>query len=110
MATFDEREKGFEAKFRADQELQFKVTARRNKLLGLWAAGRMGLAGTAAESYAKQVVEADFQKPGDDDVVDKVLGDLKAKGVAADAASVRRELDRLAATAKEQIMTETTKG
>jgi hypothetical protein len=100
MATFDEREKGFEAKFRADQELQFKVTARRNKLLGLWAAGRMGLAGTAAESYAKQVVEADFQKPGDDDVVDKVL----------DAASVRRELDRLAATAKEQIMTETTKG
>jgi hypothetical protein len=109
MATFDEREKGFEAKFRVDQELRFKVTARRNKLLGLWAAGKLGLAGPAAESYAKQVVEADFQKPGDDDVIDKVLGDLKAKGVEADAAAIRRELDRLAATAKEQIMSETQK-
>ena len=109
MPTFDEREKGFEAKFRVDQELRFKVTARRNKLLGLWAAGKLGLIGAAAETYSREVVEADFQKPGDDDVIDKVVGDLKAKGVAADAAAVRRELDRLAATAKEQIIEETKK-
>ena len=109
MPTFDEREKGFEAKFRLDQELLFKVTSRRNKLLGLWAAGRLGLTGAAAESYSREVVEADFQKPGDDDVIGKVLGDFKAKGVAGDAASIRRELDRCAAMAKEQIIAETKK-
>jgi hypothetical protein len=110
MASFDEREKGFEAKYKADQDLRFKVTARRNKLLGLWAAGKMGLAGDAADAYAKDVVAADFEKPGDDDVIQKVAADLKAKGQGADAAEVRKELERLTATAKEQIMTETSKG
>jgi hypothetical protein len=107
MATFEEREKGFEAKYKADQELRFKVTARRNKLLGLWAAGKMGLTGAAADAYAKDVVAADFDKPGDDDVIEKVAGDLKAKGHGADAADVRKELERLTTTAKEQIMAET---
>lgn len=105
MATFDDRKKGFEEKFRHDQELQFKVTARRNKLLGLWAAEKLGLAGDAAEAYAKEVVAADFQKPGDSDVIEKVMGDLQAKNVAVTEAQVRDELQRLFETAKKQIMT-----
>ena len=79
MSGFDEREKSFEAKFKQDQELQFKVKARRNKLLGLWAAGKLGLSGAAADAYAKEVVRADFEAPGDDDVLKKVFGDLKHK-------------------------------
>lgn len=105
MATFDDRKKGFEEKFRHDQELQFKVTARRNKLLGLWAAEKLGLAGDAAEAYAKEVVAADFQKPGDSDVIEKVMTDLQAKNVAVTEAQVRDELQRLLETAKKQIMT-----
>jgi hypothetical protein len=104
MATFDDRKKGFEEKFRHDQELQFKVNARRNKLFGLWAAERLGLTGDAAESYAKEVVAADFQKPGDDDVVQKVVDDLKAKNVAMSEAQVRDELRRLLEAAKKQII------
>jgi hypothetical protein len=104
MATFDDRKKGFEEKFRHDQELQFKVNARRNKLLGAWAAEKMGLSGAAAESYAKEVVAADFEKPGDDDVVQKVVGDLKAKNVAVTEAQVRDELVRLLDVAKKQLM------
>ena len=106
MPTFEDREKGFEAKFRADQELRFKVTARRNKMLGLWAAGKLGLSGPAADSYANEVVAADFERPGDDDVIEKVVGDFKAKGLAADAASMRAELDRFAKMAKAQVMEE----
>jgi hypothetical protein len=104
MTTFDEREKGFEAKYKRDQELQFKVTARRNRLLGEWAAGKLGLTGDAATNYAKEVVAADFNKPGDDDVVEKVVADLTAKKVAVSAADVRRELDKLLGIAKEQLM------
>lgn len=104
MATFDDRKKGFEEKFRHDQELLFKVTARRNRLLGLWAAERMGLSGDAAADYAKDVVAADFQKPGDDDVIAKVLGDLKAKNVAVTEAQLRDELHRLFEAAKKQII------
>ncbi len=103
MTTFDEREKGFEAKYKLDQEIRFKVQARRNKLLGQWAADKMGLTGAAADAYAKTVVEADFQKPGDDDVVEKVTKDFAAKGIALGAADVRREMDRLLAVAKDQI-------
>ncbi|MBM3597197.1 MAG: DUF1476 domain-containing protein [Alphaproteobacteria bacterium] len=103
MTTFDDREKAFEAKFKRDQELQFKVNARRNKLLGLWAAEQMGLKGDAAEAYAKEVVAADFQKVGDDDVAGKVLKDLTAKGVKTDDRHIRREMDRLLADAKAQI-------
>ena len=106
MTTFDEREKSFENKFKRDQELQFKVRARRNKLLGLWAAGKMGVTGAEAEAYAKEVVSADFQKPGEDDVVEKIVGDTKAKGGAVTDADVRREMDRLMAEAKRQIMGE----
>jgi hypothetical protein len=103
MATFDDRKKGFEEKFRHDQELQFKVTARRNKLLGLWAAEKMGLTGEAAESYAKEVVAADFEKPGEEDVVDKLKADFAAKNVAVTDAQLRDELRRLLDVAKDQI-------
>ncbi len=103
MTTFDEREKSFEQKFKHDQELRFKVHARRNKLLGLWAAGKMGLSGAEAEAYAKTVVEADFQKPGDADVLEKVVKDLTGKGISTSTAEVRSEMERLLATAKEQI-------
>jgi hypothetical protein len=103
MTTFNEREKAFEEKFKHDQELRFKVHARRNKLLGLWAAGKMGLKAAEAEAYAKTVVDADFLKPGDDDVVEKVLKDLTAKGISASVADIRREMERLLPLAKEQI-------
>jgi len=104
MSGFDEREKAFENKFKRDQELQFKVKARRNKLLGLWVASKTGLAGDAAETYAKSMVAADFEKPGDDDIVQKVVQDLGAKGMTITEADVKRELDRLEAEAKRQIM------
>ena len=103
MSTFDEREKAFENKFKRDQELQFKVTARRNKLLGLWAAEQMGIKGDAAEAYAKEIVAADLDRAGDSDVVDRVLKDFAAKGVDHDAAKVRREMERLMGVAKEQV-------
>ncbi len=104
MASFDEREKGFEQKYKHDQELQFKVNARRNKLLGQWAAEQMGITGSDAEAYAKEVVAADFETAGDSDVVAKVLKDLNAKGRAVTEPQLRREMDRLLAVAKEQVM------
>ncbi len=103
MSSFDDREKGFEAKYKVDQETQFKVNARRNKLLGEWAAGQMGLSGDAVASYAKDVVAADFEKPGDDDVVAKVVGDLAAKGVKIGEAEVRKKMSELQAVARQQI-------
>ncbi len=81
MTTFDKREEGFEKKFAHDEELRFKATARRNRLLGLWAAEKLGLTGADAQAYAKEVVVADFESPGDDDVFAKVRKDLDAKGV-----------------------------
>ncbi len=107
MSTFDERQKGFEKKFEKDQELQFKATARRNKLLGLWAAGLMGMTGDAAEAYAKEVVRADFEEPGEDDVFRKIANDLKKKGIAQSDHQIRRKMEELMAVAREQIMTET---
>ena len=101
MTTFDNREKGFEAKYKHDQETQFKVTARRNKLLGLWAAEKLGLTGEAAEAYAKEVVVADFDEPGEEDVFRKVSGDLDGKGVAEK--DIRHEMERLVAVASEQV-------
>ena len=103
MSTFNEREKGFEKKFERDQETLFKVNARRNRLLGAWAAEKLGLTGEEADAYAKSVVVADFEKPGDDDVLQKVLGDLTAKGVAISEHQVRRQMDALLAVAQEQI-------
>ncbi len=105
MTTFDEREKEFEARFKHDEELRFKVTARRNRLLGLWAAERMGLTGEAAEAYAKEIVDAEFGG-GDRRVVDKIVADLTAKGQACTPAQVRFELNHLAEHAKQQIMKE----
>ncbi|MBM3646397.1 MAG: DUF1476 domain-containing protein [Alphaproteobacteria bacterium] len=107
MTTFDEREKTFEKKFERDQDLQFKVNARKNKLLGLWAAGLMGKSGADAEAYAKDVVMADFEKPGDDDVVDKLVKDLAAAGKPTEDHTVRKQGERLLAEAKAQIMKET---
>ena len=106
MTTFDEREKAFEAKYEKDQELQFRVTARKNKLLGLWAAGLLGKSGAEAEAYAKEVVMSDFEKPGDDDVIGKVVGDLTAAGKATDAAAVRKQSHALMDEAKKQLMAE----
>lgn len=103
MASFEEREKGFEAKYKNDQDKLFKITARRNKLLGLWAAGQMGLTGGDAEAYAKDVVVADFQKPGSEDVVEKILADFKARGVAVEAHKVRHEMQRFAIEAEAQL-------
>jgi hypothetical protein len=103
MASFEDRQKGFEAKYKNDQEKLFKITARRNKLLGLWAAGQMGLSGEAADAYAKTVVQADFEKPGHDDVVEKVLKDLTDKGLSVTDHKVRAEMARLLAEAEQQI-------
>lgn len=103
MSGFDDREKGFEAKYRVDQELEFKINARRNRLLGAWAAELMGVTGEAAESYAKDVVAADFDNPGDDDVVQKVLKDLADKDVAMEEADIRKKMDELRAVAREQF-------
>ena len=82
MTTFDKREEGFERKFALDEEQKFKAEARRNKLLGLWVGEKLGLSGEAANTYAKDVIAAEFQEAGDANVVGKVMGDLKAKGVA----------------------------
>ena len=109
MDIFEEREKGFEAKYRRDQEQRFKIVARRNKLLGLWAAEKMGLADAAADAYAKEMVATALERPGDDALIEKVAGDLQAKGHAADAADVRKELDRLAVTAKAQVLADVQK-
>ena len=104
MKSFTDREKAFEAEFKRNQELRFRVTARRNRLFGLWAAGRMGLPdGQAAEDYAKLVVAADLQAPGDGDVIEKVRADLAEKGVALTEAELRAELTRVAAEARRQI-------
>jgi hypothetical protein len=104
MPNFADREKEFEVRFKHDQELQFKVTARRNRLLGMWAAQRMGLASGHAESYAKEVVAAEFEPGGDKHVVDKVAADLAAKGQTVTPAQVRFELDHFAEQAKQQLM------
>ena len=103
---FEERKTAAEAKFKHDEEFKFKVTARRNKLLGLWAAGLLNIDGADADAYAKQVVVLDFEEPGDDDVLRKVLGDLQAKGRSENGTDVRRQMDRLLDQAKEEMMQE----
>jgi hypothetical protein len=104
MNNFEERQKGFEAQFMRDQELPFRIVARRNKLLGLWAAGRLGLAaGEAAEAYARTIVAADFEAPGDDDVIAQLRSDFAAKGVEIPEAELRTELARAAAQAHKQL-------
>jgi len=103
MSTFDNRQKGFEGKFAHDQELQFKAGARRNKLLGLWAAGLMGKEGDAALAYAKEVIKADFEEAGDDDVFRKVRADFDAASVDQSDHQLRRQMDELLAEAISQI-------
>ncbi|NEV00661.1 DUF1476 domain-containing protein [Bradyrhizobium uaiense] len=103
MNEFDKREEGFEKKFALDEEQKFKAEARRNKLLGLWAAEKLGIAGDAATAYAKDVVAADFEEPGDNDVLHKVLKDLTAKGQAVTERDVRAKMDELLAVAAAQV-------
>lgn len=103
MTGFDDREKAFEAKFKQDQELRFKVTVRRNKLLGLWAAELMGLGADEAEAYAQEVVKSDFEAPGDADVHDKVMEDMTAKGVDTSDHRLRKKMDALLTEAAEQL-------
>jgi hypothetical protein len=99
--TFDKREEGFEKKFAHDEELRFKAIARRNKMLGLWAAGILGKSGPDAEAYGKEVVMAEFEKGGDEDVVRKVLNDLQPKGISEQ--QVRAQMAELLTAAVEQI-------
>lgn len=106
MSTFDDRQKEFENKFKHDQELQFKVVARRNRLLGEWAGGEMGLSGDALQAYAKDVVMSDFDRPGDEDVLEKVQGDLKAAGIELVRERLRKKMDALLVEAKQQVMAE----
>ncbi len=103
MAGFEDRKKAQESKFAHDQELVFKATARRNKLLGLWAAAKMGLSEAEAADYAASVVKADFEEAGDDDVFRKVKADLDAKGAGLSDHQIRREMDDLMQTAIEQV-------
>lgn len=101
MTTFDKREEGFEKKFAHDEELRFKAMARRNRLLGLWAAGVLGRSGAEADAYAKEVVLADFEEAGDSDVMRKVAGDLAGKGITEQ--QVRAKMTELLAEAVAQI-------
>lgn len=103
MSSFEDRENAFESKFAHDAEMQFKAEARRNKLLGLWAAGLMGKEGDAADAYAKEVIKSDFEEAGDDDVLRKVAGDL---GDKADEATIRAKMTELLTAAKAQLMEE----
>lgn len=103
MTTFDKREEGFEKKFAHDEELRFKANARRNKLLGLWAAEKLGITGDAAAAYAKDVVMADFEEAGDHDVFRKIRTDFDAKGVAQSDHQIRRTMDELMEQAIAQI-------
>ncbi|WP_122468829.1 MULTISPECIES: DUF1476 domain-containing protein [Brevundimonas] len=103
MTTFDDREKGFESKFALDQAQEFKAVARRNKLLGLWAAEKMGLSPESAEDYAKAVVRADFEQPGEEDVFRKIAGDFKGSGLNVSEGEIRSKMDELAATARDQV-------
>jgi hypothetical protein len=103
MSTFDKREEGFERKFAHDEEVRFNARARRNKMLGLWAAQLLGLTGDAADAYAKEIVIVDFEEPGDDDVFARIRKDFDAKGVAQSDHQIRRTIDELMAKAVEAL-------
>lgn len=106
MTTLDDREKSFEARFIHDEELRFKVQNRRNKLLGLWAAQLLKMPPAEAEAYARAILASDFEKPGDEDVHDKVYADLHARGIDLSDHRLRRKMDELMREARRQIMTE----
>lgn len=104
MTTFDDRKKGHEAKFAHDQDTLFKINSRRNKLLGEWAAELMGLSGDAVKAYVGEVIAADFEEAGDEDVYRKLKGDLDAKGVDISEHRIRRQMDDCFEEARRQIM------
>ncbi len=104
MSNFNDRERAFETKFAHDEDMKFRVIARRNRLLGEWAARLMGLSEAEADSYAKDVVRADFEEAGDDDVIRKVLGDLTAANVEVDEAKIREVLEHKAVEARRQMI------
>jgi hypothetical protein len=106
MVTFDDRQKGEEAKFAHDATLRFKAEARRNKLLGIWVAEMLGLDAEGAKTYAAEVVAADFQEAGDEDVFRKISADLEAKGVSVGEDVIRKKMTQLSATAREQVLAE----
>ena len=103
MSTFDKREEGFERKFAHDEEVRFKARARRNKLLGLWAAQKLGLTGDAAEAYAKEIVIADFEGPGGDDMFVRIRRDFDAKAVAQSDHQIRRTMEEMMTKAMAEI-------
>ena len=103
MTQFEDRERAYEAKFAHDEELRFKSLARRNKLLGLWAAAQLGRAGDAADAYAKEVVRSDFAEPGDEDVFRKVRGDFNAAGVDITDEALRMKMRELLVEAADQL-------
>jgi len=107
MTTFDDRERAFESKFAHDEELRFRVIARRNRLLGQWAAKLMGLSDAEADAYAKDVIRSDFEEAGDEDVIRKVIGDLTSAGVDCDEAKVREAIAHKEVEARRQIMEQT---
>jgi hypothetical protein len=104
MSNFEDRERAFESQFARDEELQFRITARRNKLVGHWAAEKMGLTAEETDAYGKSVVQADFEEAGDEDVVRKLLGDLLAAGVDIDEAAVRTAMDAKLVEARRQFI------
>ncbi|MDP1554123.1 MAG: DUF1476 domain-containing protein [Hyphomonas sp.] len=107
MSSFDDRERAEEARYAMDQQTQMRVTARRNKLLGLWAAGLMGVSGANAEDYARSVVIADLEEAGDGDVIRKVLADLSAAGITRTEAQIKEELARLLPVARDEVARDT---
>ena len=104
MSTFDDRERAFETKYARDQDMQFRIVARRNKLLGQWAARLMGLSQAESDAYASDVIRADFEEAGDEDVIRKVLGDLTSAGVDCDEAKIREALAHKTVEARRQLM------
>jgi hypothetical protein len=104
MTQFDDRERAFEAQFARDEEMQFRILARRNRLLGEWAAALMGLTQAEAEAYAKDVIHTDFEEAGDEDVIRKLLGDLTSAAVTIDEERIRATLDHKTVEARRQLM------
>ena len=104
MTTFDERERAFEAKFARDQEMQFRIHARRDRLLGLWAAERMGLTDVEAETYARDLIRSDFETISDDDIVRKLMGDLTGAGVEIEESEIRSRIEEKTIAARRQLI------
>ena len=104
MSTFDDRERAFETKYARDEEMAFRVTARRNRLLGQWAAAQMKLTPEETDAYAKAVVQADFEEAGDEDVIRKLVSDLSAAGIEVDEGEVRRAIEDQTIEARRQLM------